>query len=347
MGFVNLNQHFLMSKIAFATLLITSTLIPSVGRAAPIPFEKEFANPPHQYQPETWFHLLGGHIAPDGLSADLSAIASAGIGGIQVFQGPGGGPWPADTPDIKVLGPQWDGALRHAGEECRQLNLSFTMQNCPGWSTAGGPWIEPQEAMRHIVWSRSEVKGNGAPQNIQLPQPQPSTEVWRDYRDVATLAFPTPEGENQTLVPQKVTSNKPELPWLEAFDPAKKTALHWSGKENVWVQVEFATPVTLRALELPSVKPVTGGRYFDPDFTIRVQIVTPNGLQEIARRELPRSTWQDDRNLTLALPEATAQSFRFTFERSKSGNVALDFLRLHAAARTDDWEGRAGFVLRS
>ncbi len=328
-----------MFKIAFATLLIASTL-----HAAPL--EKEFASPAHEYRPETWFHLLDGHIANDGLSADLAAIAGAGIGGIQVFQGSGGGPWPPGTPNIVALSPQWDDAIRHTGQECRRLNLSFTMQNCPGWTTAGGPWIAPSEAMRHLVWSHSEVSG-GAPVALNLPQPQPSGEAWRDYHDVAVLAFPTPDGDNQTLVPQSVKSNQPDFPWLDLFDPSKKATQPWNGSGNVWVELEFAAPVTLRSLELPPLKDVVSGRYFDPGLAIRVQAVTPNGLMDIARRELPRSTWLDDYPLTLALPEATSPAFRLTFERTKPGTMSLSFLRLSAAARTDDWEGRAGFVLRS
>lgn len=327
-----------MVKIVFATLLIASTL-----HAAPL--EKEFAAPPHEYRPETWFHLLDGHIANDGLSADLAAIAGAGISGIQVFQG-SGGPWPPGTPNISVLGPQWDDAIRHTGQECRRLNLSFTMQDCPGWTTAGGPWIAPSEAMRHLVWSRSEVSG-GAPVALDLPQPQPSGEAWRDYCDVAVLAFPTPDGENQTLVPRSVKSNKPDFPWLDLFDPSKKVTQPLNGSENVWVELEFAAPVTLRSLEFPPLKDVVGGRYFDPGLVIRVQAVTPNGLVDVARREMPRSTWLDDYPLTLALPEATAPAFRITFERSKPGTMSLSFMRLSAAARADDWEGRAGFVLRS
>lgn len=316
------------------------------------------ATPPPEYRPETWFHFIGGNIGKPGISADLEAIAGAGIGGIQLFNGQFGGPWPGVQPQITCLSPQWDDAIRHTAGECRRLGLTFTMQNCPGWSLAGGPWIAPQEAMRHIVWSRTEVDGasftdtglkRDAPREIRLPRPQPSDEPWRDYRDIAVLAFPRPEGDNEVLTPLRVRSDQPQLAWQDAFDPARKAALRWSSNQPDWVEAEFPAPVTLRSLELPPLKAVVSGRYFDPALALRVQAVTPAGLVAVAQRELPRSTWQDDRTLTLALPEVRARAFRFTFEplAGNTRSVALDFFHLLGAARTDDWEARAGFVLRS
>ena len=87
------------------------------------------------------------------------------------------------------------------------------MQNCPGWAMSGGPWIEPKDAMRHIVYSRTDIDGGRV--DVSLPVPQPSGEDWRDYRDVAVLAFPTPEGDTgRPLMPESVASDMPELPWM-------------------------------------------------------------------------------------------------------------------------------------
>ena len=35
--------------------------------------------------PETWFHIIDGNVTREGLSADIAAIADAGISGIQFF----------------------------------------------------------------------------------------------------------------------------------------------------------------------------------------------------------------------------------------------------------------------
>ena len=121
--------------------------------------EELFKSPPQIYYPETWFHYIGGNVSKEGITADLEAIAGAGISGIHLFHGQFGGPWPGVDPQIACLSPLWDDAVKHTAEECRRLGLRFTMQNCPGWAMSGGPWIEPENAMRILVISRTNVTG--------------------------------------------------------------------------------------------------------------------------------------------------------------------------------------------
>ena len=181
--------------------------------------------PPTSFKPETWFHFIGGNVATKGITADLEAISGAGIAGVQLFHGQFGGPWPGVEPQIKCLSESWDGAVRHAAEEARRLGLSFTMQNCPGWAMAGGPWITPDKAMRHLVWSRTDLTG-GTEVNVALSKPQPSGEDWRDYRDVAVIAFPTPEGDTgSALVPAAVRSNREDLPWDQCLSAQRRNDL--------------------------------------------------------------------------------------------------------------------------
>ena len=302
-----------------------------------------FAAPPRESRPETWFHLIGGNVAKPGLTADLEAVASAGLSGIQLFHGQFGGPWPGVTPQIACLSPSWDDMIRHTADECRRLGLSFTMQNCPGWAMSGGPWIKPENAMRHLVSSRTDVVG-GSGVSLDLPKPQPSTEDWRDYRDIAVIAFPTPAGDNATnLVPTSVRGSDDKQPWANLLNGVKDTSVGLA--KPGWVEVSFAQPVTLRSLELPPVEKFSKRRSFDPGAAIRVHAVGKSGLVEIARREIPRSNWQDDQPLVLALPDATASTFRITFENKTP--LELTKLRLSSAARVDDWHGQAGYVLRS
>ena len=46
-----------------------------------------FREPAGEFRPETWFHFIGGNVAAQGITADLEAIAGAGIEGIQLFHG--------------------------------------------------------------------------------------------------------------------------------------------------------------------------------------------------------------------------------------------------------------------
>lgn len=60
--------------------------------------ETEFKAPEREYYPETWYHYIGGNVSKPGITADLEAIAQAGISGIQLFHGQFGGEWPAFRP---------------------------------------------------------------------------------------------------------------------------------------------------------------------------------------------------------------------------------------------------------
>ena len=120
---------------------------------------KQFLSPDKVFYPETWFHFIGGNVSLEGITADLEAIAGAGIQGIHLFHGQFGGKWPETGEDITCLSEKWDDAVKYTAEECKRLGLSFTMQNCPGWAMSGGPWIKPENAMRDLVHSRTDVEG--------------------------------------------------------------------------------------------------------------------------------------------------------------------------------------------
>lgn len=319
--------------------------LPAVSAGDPL--SEGFASPSADHLPETWFHLIGGNVSKPGLTADLEAIRNAGFQGIQLFHGSAsGGPWKNPVPQIECLSPSWDSMIGHAADECGRLGLRFTMQNCPGWAMSGGPWIKPSEAMRHLVWSRTDLDAADSSPAL-LPKSPDAKEAWRDYRDVAVIAFPTPLGDESPLpVPTIAASNRENLPWADvlAGKPGTSVRVNPSG-EPAWVEVDFGKPVTLRSLELPSVEKLTMRRAFDPAASILVQARGAEGLKDVARRAIPRSNWQDDRPLTLALPDATSAVFRITFENKTP--LDLTTLRFSSAARLDDWEGRAGFVLRS
>ena len=235
--------------------------------------EAAFQSPPKVYHPETWFHFIGGNVAFEGITADLEAIAGAGISGIQLFHGQFGGEWPGVAPQITCLSDQWDEAVRHTAEECRRLGLRFTMQNCPGWAMSGGPWIEPANAMRHLAWSRTDAEGGTETINLLLPQPQPSNEPWRDYQDITVLAFPTPlDDTGDPLIPLSVTSNHPELPWTDclAGNPQGRLSLLPSPEnEPYWVEVTFPDVTVIRTIEFSNVEGFNHAMCYEPGMTVR------------------------------------------------------------------------------
>lgn len=303
-----------------------------------------FRNPQKVFHPETWFHFIGGNVAKPGITADLEAISGAGISGVQFFHGQFGGAWPGVEPQIQCLTESWDDAVRHAATESQRLGLRFTMQNCPGWAMAGGPWITPDKAMRHLVWSRTDVAG-GSNLSLSLPQPQPSQEDWRDYREVAVVAFPTPDDDSgKALTPVSVKSNRENLPWEKCLRGEQDGQIVLQpGKEPDWVEVSFNDTITLRTLEFPSVQSFNHQWNYVPGVTITVEAVLPDGRKLAAKHEMPQSNWQGNKPISLACSEIPAQTYRITIDHRHTMNLAS--LQLFTAARKNNWEAEAAWVL--
>ncbi|MDR0713158.1 MAG: hypothetical protein LBF89_02720 [Bacteroidales bacterium] len=321
-----------------------------LGRAFGKKDELLFKNPSKVYYPETWFHFIGGNVSREGITADLEAIAGAGISGVQLFHGQFGGEWPGVKPQITCLSPSWDEVVGHTAQECRRLGLRFTMQNCPGWAMSGGPWIESSNAMRHLAWSRTDTEG-GRPLALPLPVPHSGKESWRDYRDIAVLAFPTPQDDtDRPLQPQSVRSNRPELPWKECLSgqaDAKIRLAPASPDQPNWVEVAFPDAVPLRTIEFSSVNGFNHAWCYVPGVTVTVQAILPGGeVKEILQTELPQSNSQDDRPLSLACSEIPdVKTYRISIVNLHDMSVAS--LRLFSAARKNSWESEAGWTLRS
>ena len=138
-------------------------------------------------KPETWFHIIGGNASREGLAADIAAVSEAGISGISLFHGGGDGTelWPGVTNGIPCMSENWVDLIKFAEVECHRHGLRFKMQNCPGWSMSGGPWITPDRAMRKLVCFE--------------PGKKPKFDADDDYREIGEVEFPV-EAEDPSVV---------------------------------------------------------------------------------------------------------------------------------------------------
>ena len=297
-----------------------------VGGAACAVDQAAFRAPAREHHPETWFHLIGGNVAKAGLAADLDAVASAGISGIQLFHGQFGGPWPGVSPQIPCLSKDWDDLIRFAADGCAARGLSFKMQNCPGWSMSGGPWIAPSNAMRNLTYSRTDVVG-GKPVKLALPVPDWQMESRLkaedlDYHDLFVIAFPTPAGDTPGFMETK---------------PGERT-----DKDGVLRLVyRFPKPFAFRSLELPSPRQMNHDWAYAPGVTVTVR----GSGAPAASAEIPQGCWQDAVPFTMALGEMPP-SAEWTVEIQHAHPINVSFVHFRTGARLHNWEGQAGWVLR-
>ena len=122
--------------------------------------QKTFLHPDRIFYPETWFHFVNGNVSREGITHDLESIAQSGIQGIQLLHGRmSDDVWPGTQEPIECLTPQWEDLVLHTASEAHRLGMRFSLQTCPGWAMSGGPWIKPEQAMRHLAFTRTDIKG--------------------------------------------------------------------------------------------------------------------------------------------------------------------------------------------
>ena len=324
---------------------------------------KNFKSPSKEYHPETWFHLNGNNISKEGLKLDLQAIKDAGLQGIHLFN-KAGRAFPKVKP-IKILSPEWEEMIRFAADECKRLGLKFTMQNCPGWSMTGGPWVPANEAQREVVETTYHISGGKQFQeNLQIDSLYHTPNY--DYKDIQVLAFPTLKGDNLTpFKPSEIETNNRLVPWNDIFNPDSKlivtrktTRLDKPLKEyrelgiskvnnqETWVKTSFDKEITLRSIVFPQLRHIiTGTNYPRVEVVIKVEALINNKLQEITTLKIPDANWNDRRKyLTLTIPETTSKVFQFTFLGKHA--IAPESIRLSSKPRLHNHEAKAAKVLR-
>ena len=83
------------------------------------------------------------------------------------------------TNPIPCLSGKWVDLVKFVSDECHKRGLTFKMQNCPGWSMSGGPWITPDKAMRKLVAFE--------------PGKKPAFGADDDYHEICEVTFDMPD----------------------------------------------------------------------------------------------------------------------------------------------------------
>ncbi|MDR1594222.1 MAG: DUF1726 domain-containing protein [Prevotellaceae bacterium] len=158
---------------------------------------KGFRNPPSSARPGVYWYFMDGNFSREGVTKDLKAMKDAGIGHVLFLEVNVGVP----RGKVNFFSKEWKELFAFAVHECERLGIGITLGIGPGWTGSGGPWVDGEESMQHLVHTSVEVSGAGE-QVIQLPKPEPMPPFfgeeraiyaeWKGfYKDVAVLAFPS------------------------------------------------------------------------------------------------------------------------------------------------------------
>ncbi|HKT76468.1 MAG TPA: glycosyl hydrolase [Sphingobium sp.] len=372
-----MNRHLSARSLRLAALLACTAF------ATPLRADEladGFRNPPQSARPRVWWHWMNGNVTKDGIDKDLDWMARMGIGGLQNFDAS------LQTPQIVpkrlvYMDDGWKDAFRHAVQVADAKGLEFAIAASPGWSETGGPWVKPEDAMKKLVWTQTDVQGG---QRVRGALPQPSaiagafqTARFHDpmaigeapakprfYADALVLAYPVKaaslprpviaQGDGKPVDQAKLGDDD-----LESVVAVDKGTADRPGS----LLLDYGRPVTVRSASLfiPRARPP----FRDPDYLPTLEVETASGWKAIGRLRLTEAA------STISFAPVTARRFRLVlsandgprtppldagvpgaetfdvFAQPASATIDIGDLRLSAEARIDSFEAKAGFAVLS
>ena len=310
---------------------------------------KEFQTPPNSARPRVWWHWMNGNIAIDGIRKDLLWMHRSGIGGFQNFDAD------LSTPQVVAnrlayMTPEWKEAFLFTARLADSLGLEMTIAGSPGWSESGGPWVEPKDGMKKIVWTETATRG-GKPVSINLPQPATATGRFQNfprderenagdaptyYKDIAVIAYKLPANEiplNELKPKVSAGGGLFTLAKLTDGDLSKSTLLPRDDKNGfAWIQFEFASPAAIKAVTIAG-----GGN------DARTLEASDDGKQFRQVSLIPSGRTPQQ---TISIPPTAGRYFRIAFKNPPAPSPGTEIyeLVLHTGSRVNWAEEKSAFA---
>lgn len=336
-----------------------------------------FLNPPESARPSSFWHWMNGNVTSEGVQLDLEWMKRIGMGGALMVDVDLGSPVIVDR-RLEFMKPEWREAFHQAAAVSDRLGIELGISTAPGWSDMGGPWVRPEQAMKKLVWSETEVQG-GNPFRGVLAQPPAVAGPFQDvpagamevgapaatqatslYRDVAVLAYrrAAPERtENRATVTSNAGAvnaaalSDGDLSHVQTFAIDPKSPA-------VWLRFDYAQLQDVRAVSLALPAPRGFGAAPLPQASFEASV---DGRSFTKVVEIPLGAGVQQ---TVSFPVVRARSFRVVLRPAEGGALppmapgaaALSFgapataytvseLRLYADARINRFEDKAGFSI--
>jgi hypothetical protein len=335
------------------SLLACTAVSTAESATAPDPLADAFRDPPNSARPRVWWHWMNGNVTKDGIAKDLAWMKRVGIGGMQNFDANLQTPQIVDK-RLVYMTPEWKDAFRFTAQEADRLGLELAIAASPGWSETGGPWVPPQDGLKKLVWSETEVVG-GKRFSGNLTAPPSTTGPFQNiqgdsgvgsqisdikvappqlfYADVAVLAFPLTSGSISPPSPTVTgTDGKPvDARALSDNDFASGIELTKVSGAAPVLNVTYQSPTTIRSatLFMPGAASLFSGAPYLPKLE-----ASDDGKQWRAVADIPLGTVPT----TVAFAPVAARQFRLVFSPTKSSGFSftpqvegIDLIALGAA----------------
>ncbi len=304
-----------------------------------------FLTPPAGARPRVWWHWMNGNITEEGIGLDLAWMKRVGIGGFQNFDAA------FNTPQVVpkrlvYMTPEWKEAFAFTTRRADELGLEMAIAGSPGWSETGGPWVQPQQAMKKLVWSETVVEGGRPFHGVLKPAPTatgpfgnlaqsdlmgamggPSPAPPKDFgADALVVAYREPEvaGSRGDRLPTVTVSSGEAVDAGLLSDGDLNQNVRFRAAEpgsKSWVQLAYAAPVTIQAATYAAGGPRDPLSLFKGETGDGPEIeVSDDGVTYHALARFPTSGAVQH---TMAFQPVTTRFVRLTFVEKKPAAMAL------------------------
>ncbi|MFH5885474.1 glycosyl hydrolase [Halalkalibaculum sp. DA3122] len=235
-----------------------------------------FKTPTASSHPGVYWYFMDGNMSKKEMTKDLESMKAAGISHLIFLEVNVGIP----RGEVNFMSEKWLDLFEHAESVARRLDIAITLGVGPGWTGSGGPWVEGESSMQHLVASETKVDGPVEfKAKLEVPPPHKPFfgESWFTedlksrwntyYQDVRVLAYPTPTYNKKVhLLDEKSlvyrspytsdTTTRPHLPapsskQFKGLDKAsiidisdhlnKEGILEWSVPKGKWMILRFVS----------------------------------------------------------------------------------------------------------
>ncbi len=330
-----------------------------------------FVSPPKESRPLVWWHWMNGNITKDGIRKDMEWMHESGIAGFHIFDAG------METPQIvdrrlEYMTPEWKDAFTYALALADSLGMEVSVASSPGWSSTGGPWVTPEDAMKKLVWRQLRVKG-GTHFSGPLPEAFDVSSTFQDvplnsysgrhehpaderyYEDIAVLAVELP-AHDVTLeeLGCTVSSSSGNFTLEQLTNDTMADYGRLESEDGMYIQFDFPEPQTMKALTFVTWSKRDRG-HSDPAICRDTLKVSDDGVTFRTVCALPVGSVLQQ---TIVFPETEGKHFRVQFGRPYHINprkkddmrvfdidhIDIAKLVIHSAGRVHHFEEKAAFA---
>ena len=151
-----------------------------------------FVTPPTSAAPMMRWWWFGPSVEREELRRELTAMARAGFGGVEVAY-----VYPLGAATTEFMSDVFLADLRFAAECAAGLGLRFDLTLGSGWSF-GGPHITADLAARRLRWERREI--DPGPLDVEVTSPWPGDELVAAYLSAGSLQEPSTSYDQLAVV---------------------------------------------------------------------------------------------------------------------------------------------------